>query len=239
MKSAVKHRFSAAASTYDQYADLQRYVAENLIQRIISASSSPSPDSILEVGCGTGYLTEKIRDLYPASSLIGIDIAAGMVNICRQRCSNGQYIVADGEHLPFHQSFDLIISNLCLQWFRNPTASLPQLVSLGKNVALSTFGSQSFQEWHEVCREYDLPIRTQKLLSINELSFILGSNYSIESQLIKKSFASWGDFWRQIRKIGAGQGVYSISSPSLKNLKKVLSLKKIEVTHEIIFIRNL
>lgn len=236
MKSGIKHRFSAAVDTYDQYADLQRNVADSLMDRIIAGVCSPH--SILEVGCGTGYLTKQIGNLYPTSALIGIDIVPSMLKKCQERYSGGHYLVADGEHLPFNQPFDLIVSNLCLQWFQNPTVSLQQLVKLGGAVALSTFGPQSFQEWHDVCRQYDLPIRTQNFLSINELGAILGPNYCVKSQLIKKPFASWGQFWRQIRKIGASQGIDSMVASSVTNLKKALSIEKIEVTHEIIFINN-
>jgi hypothetical protein len=126
-----------------------------------------------------------------------------------------------------------------LQWFQNPSTSLQQIIKLGKTVVLSTFGSRSFQEWHDVCKQHDLPIRTQKFLSIDELKAILGSNYRIESQLIKKPFTSWWAFWHQIRKIGASQGTKSAASSSLKNLKQALMIEKIEVTHEIIFIHNI
>jgi malonyl-CoA O-methyltransferase len=238
MKPGVKHRFSVAVDTYDQYADLQRYVADCLMNYIIKGDYSP-PHSILEIGCGTGYLTKKMGDLYPISDLIGIDIVPSMLKKCQERYSCGHYLVADGEHLPFNQSFDLIASNLCLQWFQNPSTSLQQIVKLGKTLVLSTFGSRSFEEWHDVCRQYDLPIRTQKFLSIDELKVILGSNYCIESQLIKKSFASWWAFWHQIRKIGASQGIGSTAPSSLKNLKQALMIEEIKVTHEIIFIHNI
>jgi malonyl-CoA O-methyltransferase len=237
MKSGIKHRFSAAADTYDQYADLQRYVADCLMNYIIKGDYSPS-HSILEIGCVTGYLTKKMGDLYPISDLIGIDIVSSMLKKCQKGYPGGHYLVADGEYLPFNQPFDLIASNLCLQWFQNPSTSLQQIVKLGKTVMLSTFGSRSFQEWRDVCRQYDLPIRTQKFLSIDELKAILGPNYCIESQLIKKSFPSWWAFWHQIRKIGASQGADSAASSSLKNLKQVLMIEEIEVTHEIIFINN-
>lgn len=238
MKPGVKHRFSAAADTYDQYADLQRNVADCLMN-YIQKGKKLSPSSILEIGCGTGYLTKKIGSRYPMSDLIGVDIVLSMLKKCQERYSNGHYLVADGEHLPFNQPFDLIASNLCLQWFQDPSTSLQQIIKLGKTVVLSTFGSHSFQEWHDVCRQYDLPIRTQKFLSTDELKAIFGQNYCIESQLIKKPFASWWAFWHQIRKIGASQGNSSTISSSFKNLKKVLMIEEIEVTHEIIFINNI
>ncbi|WP_052046020.1 methyltransferase domain-containing protein [Candidatus Paracaedibacter symbiosus] len=237
MKSEIQQRFSDAALTYDAHAELQREVADLLVKKLHHILPSP-PQSILEIGCGTGYLTRKLDELWPTSQLVGIDLALPMVEVCRQASSSGSYVVADGEHLPFDHPFDLVSSNLCLQWFQQPSQSLHQLAHLGKRMALTTFGPASFKEWHEVCAHYDLPIRTKKFLSVAMLSEILGPDYLIESQLIQKSFETWLAFWHQIRKIGAHFGEETPTKTSFKNLRTALQLKNVKVTHEIIFITS-
>lgn len=237
MKEAIKHRFATATTTYDQHALLQREVADILLHKLKREMNQP-PRSILEIGCGTGYLTEQLGHLFPHSHIIGVDLAPAMLKVSRQTYPQGSYLAGDGEQLPFLKPFDLIASSLCVQWFQQPEISLKNLTKLGKNLALTTFGSQSFQEWHEACRKYDVPIRTQKFLSSETLKQILGPTYSIKSHLIQEQFNSWREFWQQLRAIGASQGTDIPSTSSFKNIKTVLGLKEICVTHEIIFITS-
>lgn len=235
VKSVIKRRFATAAMAYDQHAFLQRDVADTLIHKLKENIIHP-PQSILEIGCGTGYLTNQLGHLFTQSYIVGLDLAPTMLNVCQKAYSQGNYLAADGEQLPFIEPFDLIASSLCLQWFQQPEASLKNLIKLGKNLALTTFGPQSFREWHEICQQYNIPIRTQKFLSIEALSQIFGNSYSIESLLIQKPFTGWQAFWQQIRAIGASHGTGNPSQTPSKNLKTVLGLKDICVTHEIIFI---
>lgn len=237
MKQAIKHRFASAAMAYDQHALLQREVADILIQKLYK-DMDQHPQSILEIGCGTGYLTKQLGFLFPNSHIVGLDLAPAMLKVCRKTYPQGNYLAADGEQLPFTAPFDLIASSLCLQWFQQPEVSLKNLINLGKKLALTTFGPQSFREWHEACQQYDIPVRTQKFLSPKILNQIFGSHYSIETRLIQKHFDSWQEFWQQIRAIGASHGTDTPSQASFKNLKTVLGLKEIYVTHEIIFITS-
>ena len=65
---------------------------------------------ILDIGCGTGVLEEKIDK---ATDVVGVDITEQMVRIALSKhiTSLGSLNLADGEHLPFKDgSFDCILS---------------------------------------------------------------------------------------------------------------------------------
>ena len=56
-KELIKKRFKKGLKTYNKNAVVQKKMAENLIKLI---DENTEVDSILEIGCGTGVLTDKI-----------------------------------------------------------------------------------------------------------------------------------------------------------------------------------
>ena len=83
--------------------------------------------SMVDVGCGTGFLIERLHALYPAARILGLDLAPGMIEACRKRWSgapNLSFAVADAETYETAEAFDLVISNLCFQWLDRPGEAL-------------------------------------------------------------------------------------------------------------------
>ena len=89
--------------------------------RAVAARLAPAAgERILDVGCGTGRLTEEIAQT-PGITVVGLDRSAAML---RQACTRGQtpvvglptYVLADGADLPFANAFDAIFSAATLHW---------------------------------------------------------------------------------------------------------------------------
>jgi malonyl-CoA O-methyltransferase len=114
---AVARNFSMAAVSYEQWAGPQLGIAGNLIGRL---PGKRCVNSILDVGCGTGYLTGLLHEHYPKACILGIDVAQEMVNLCRRRWEDTQslsFLVADAERFDSRSCFDLVASSFCFQWF--------------------------------------------------------------------------------------------------------------------------
>ena len=117
-KTAVEHNFSKAAILYDRYADHHRIIADRLMDFVLPDAA---PGSILEIGCGTGILTEKLLDRFSASFVTALDISHSMVDRCRFKLNNSgrlSFLVADAEE--YSQSgnrYDLVVSSCSIQWF--------------------------------------------------------------------------------------------------------------------------
>jgi len=78
--SSISARFAAAAQSYHDESNMQRTVAEKL------AASTPAReeiDSILEIGCGTGFLTELLGRRFPGALIDAVDIARPMIDLAR------------------------------------------------------------------------------------------------------------------------------------------------------------
>jgi malonyl-CoA O-methyltransferase len=78
----VAQHFSRAAESYERGAGLHRHVAARLVEMLPDPNGSEDL-SILEVGCGTGVLTDLIRRRYPRARLCAIDVAEGMAQYLR------------------------------------------------------------------------------------------------------------------------------------------------------------
>jgi ubiquinone/menaquinone biosynthesis C-methylase UbiE len=73
--------------------------------------SQAHPESILDVGCGTGRLLRKARERWPDARLIGVDPAEGMVERAHFLMPNATFYVSMAESLPLPDaSVDLAFS---------------------------------------------------------------------------------------------------------------------------------
>ena len=88
-----------------------------LIELVAETAGLGAGAAVLEVGCGTGQLTERLSGLRPR--LIAIDIGASMIAAARSRLAGAGvcFLVTSFEDLPASDaSFDLIISAAAFHW---------------------------------------------------------------------------------------------------------------------------
>lgn len=114
-KRQVERQFSRAARTYDDAAAVQHQMSNNLMSLLIDAFTD-SPETILDMGCGTGYSLEQLSSKFPQARMTGIDLSHSMLIMARQRNPQATYIQADMECFHSETSFDLVFSNASIQW---------------------------------------------------------------------------------------------------------------------------
>jgi trans-aconitate methyltransferase len=89
---------------------------EEMLREIVRCLPD-GPRYLLELGCGTGTLTELLARRYPEASLMAIDASAEMIEIARGRvpATSASFVVSLFESLKLpERSFDLIASNMSL-----------------------------------------------------------------------------------------------------------------------------
>ena len=145
----VKQRFSRSLKTYSANAHVQKHTAEKLI----SLLPGKNYNSILEIGAGSGLLTELIKKNLVFKKYTAVDI----VPECRQYIDkiipDNIFIPGNIEKIILKDSYDLIISNAALQWCSNTAEQINRLKeSLNQNgvFAAAIFGNSNFKELKSV-----------------------------------------------------------------------------------------
>lgn len=243
-KKIIKNNFSRYAHLYDGYAHIQNKAAAKLIDCI-------EPDGIrdiLEVGCGTGNYTAALRLKFKEANITAVDISDKMVSIARDklRGSGIKFVVADAEDLRLEDKFDLITSNVSLQWFRSLKGSLTAYKGMLKEngiVVFSIFGSGTFYELGTVLKEglREAQIPAQRFSGLREIKDALEANFSqsrASEAYFRESFASLRELLRKIKYSGIrGEGLTGKISLTAELLDKLEAsykdkFNRIEATYQ-------
>ena len=83
-------------------------------RELIEWLSPSANERILDLGCGTGQLSEEIAAA--GCSVVGVDLSAEMVREARRKFPELRFEICDARALPFVQEFDAVFSNAVLHW---------------------------------------------------------------------------------------------------------------------------
>jgi len=253
-KEKLKKRFSDQAKMYDAFAQVQKEMAKQLLSKI---EEGHSIHSILEVGCGTGYLTQLLIDLFPEADITGLDIAEGMINQARKRFTGNsrlKLVCADVEAFETDEHYDLIISNAAFQWLNHPGDTVNRLrsyLTLTGQLAFTTFGERTFHELYEsheqavaelnICHNH-IGIQFNNTYTWQAWCKEAGMEARLDEEELIEYFPSSRDFLHSVKKIGANssRGNHGASPRLLRRLfqlydKNYKSDKGIPATYEAIY----
>jgi trans-aconitate 2-methyltransferase len=102
------------AHTYDRSSEPQQAWAAEVLQRLVGIA----PDAtVLDVGCGTGLVTEALLELVPRGRVLALDASAEMVALARSRLGDRATVwCQDALALELDGSVDAIVSTAALHW---------------------------------------------------------------------------------------------------------------------------
>lgn len=155
-RHAVRRAFGRAAATYAQAAALQREVESRLLEQARELEPRV-PARVLDLGCGPGAAAAALKAAWGRrTTVVAVDLALPMLRAARAKSWFWRPIhavQADAQALPFAEaSFDLVFSNLCLQWVADLPATLGGLRRVLREEGLllfSTFGPGTLVELRE------------------------------------------------------------------------------------------
>lgn len=87
---------------------------------LISEFSFQGNETILDLGCGDGILTEQLALSVPQGHVLGIDASLHMIETAKMiHRNNLVFIHMDINKMHFEKEFDLIFSNAALHWVKD------------------------------------------------------------------------------------------------------------------------
>lgn len=201
-KDLIKTRFKKSLKTYNDNAIVQKQMAKTLAE----IAGKGSYDTVLELGCGTGFLTGEILKNINFSKYYAVDFVEGCKDYISDISKAVQFICDDLEKIDISKyKPNLVVSNAAIQWADNLPDFIDNVVTQTEpngTFAFSVFGQDNFKELEKV-----LPQNTSdkmKYYSIEELEDILKKypKKIIKEETITLKFNSPKDVLHHIKNTG-------------------------------------
>ena len=162
----IAQRYNQIAGSYNQASIIAQETGRRLLERLSYIKLQPT--TILDLGCATGYCTERLQAQYPDARIISLDIATKML----QQVSTNK-VCADAASLPIKSgSIDLIISNLMLPWcddIGQVIAEIKRVLSPTGTFLLTTYGPDTLKELRASWAAVDQHPHTQDFYDMHDI----------------------------------------------------------------------
>lgn len=171
----LKQKFEKSMPKYNENAFVQREMAECLVELLVKNCGTDF-SRVLELGSGTGILTEILADRLNFQEITCNDIVEKSKFYLDKILKNYTFIVGNSVKIKPSGRYNLIISNAMFQWFSSLSAALGSYSRyLGKDgiLAFSTFSTENFKEIRSVLG------LSLKYLSVEEIKSALTDKFEV------------------------------------------------------------
>ena len=170
---AVRRSFDRASRTYDAAAVVQGEIRTRLLERLDIVRLQPT--AVLDLGAGTGQASRELKRRYPSAQVIALDSSLAMLGqSARQQRFLRRFVpvCGDAHRLPLQsQSFDLVLSNLLLEWCHDPDAVFAEAARVLRPKGLFTFttvGPDTLKEARELWRGVDTFTHVHRFIDMHD-----------------------------------------------------------------------
>jgi malonyl-CoA O-methyltransferase len=226
---AVRRAFGRAAATYTEAAVLQREVGARMAARLDVVKLAPA--AIVDAGCGTGEAQRELALRYPKAHRVALDLALPMLAAARDRGrARGSplarlagfvrgareprppdWICGDIAALPFAPgAFDLVWSNLALQWINDLPRALAEfrrVLKVGGLASFTTFGPDTLKELRAAFAAVDRHTHVSRFVDMHDIGDLLVqagfADPVMDMEYVTLTYADGAALMRDLRAIGA------------------------------------
>ncbi len=170
----IKKQFEKSMEKYNENAIVQKFTAQKLIANL--AGIKNNFENVLELGSGTGLLTEEFVKNIKYKNYCANDLTEKSKKYLSQIIPEFTFICGNAQKITPSKKMDLIISNAMFQWFNNlekVSSHLKNILNKEGILAFSTFSPENYREIKElsgISLEYK---------SVDDLKAIFSKNFEI------------------------------------------------------------
>ena len=203
--SKIRNTFNDASSNYDDNAFLQNEIANRLSEKLKVISIKPQ--TIIDLGSGTGLLSNKTAEIFPNANLICVDFAQQSL----LKNSQNLKVCANAYELPFaSNSVDFIVSNLMMQWCPDLKTLFNECFRVLKPQGLflfTTFGPDTLKELKRSWSAVDSSAHVNNFIDMHDIGDqMLQSGFQspiMEMENITLTYEKVIDLMHDLKSIGA------------------------------------
>ena len=187
-KELIKTRFAKSLTSYEVCAIVQKDMAKKLEGEL----SKKVYDNILELGCGTGFLTKEIIKNIRFYKYTAVDIVGNCGKYIHKISDKINFVETDIENYTPNLTPNLVVSNASVQWIEDlPTLirKIYNYLSPNGEFVFSIFGKENYKELSQFIKTplkyYDIDelkniCKDFKIINIKDEIKILEFNSPIE-----------------------------------------------------------
>ncbi len=244
--SKIRNTFNTASSNYNDNAFLQNEIANRLAEKLKVISIKPQ--TIIDLGSGTGLLSNKTAEIFPNANLICVDFAQQSL----LENPHNLKVCANAYELPFaSNSVDFIVSNLMMQWCPDLTTLFNECFRILKPQGLflfTTFGPDTLKELKRSWSVVDSSAHVNNFIDMHDIGDqMLQSGFQspiMEMEKLILTYEKVVDLMHDLKAIGA-QNVANRSKAltGKTKFKKMIEMYenyredgKLPATYEVIYV---
>lgn len=210
--SALRAAFEDAPAGYMGSDDLQRGIADELLERL--AGVKIEPRAVVDLGCGSGHAARALQKMYRRADVIGVDPARGPARRIGGGWRPGRRphaVRAEAARLPLPDaSVDLLYSNLLFRWMHEPRALFTELRRVLRPdgvLMFSTLGPDTLWELREARAALDERAQVVELSDMHDIGDeLLAAGFRdpvMDVDRLRRGYADVRALLRATRAIGA------------------------------------
>lgn len=232
--SEVFKTFGQQASVYDAVAWVQHEIGSRLFERLDYLKMKPRV--VLDLGCGTGRLTQQLQTYYPDAYVIGLDYVASMLNQARLRLAESGLLQADILKLPFADGcIDLVLSNQVVHWascLQTCFMEIQRVLRPEGCFMFSTLGPDTFRELQRAFAQVDNHAHVHPFKDMHDVGDLLLAQHFVDPVMDREDLtAHYPDLKRLLQGLKA-QGIRNLNPHRPAGLMGRQAFAKFEVAYE-------
>jgi malonyl-CoA O-methyltransferase len=208
----IRQAFDQAADSYDQAAVLQKEACKRLLEKLDAVCLSPG--WILDAGTGTGEAVKALQKKYKKADIVLLDLSESMLKKAVRQGAlfrKPHQVCGNIEALPFAgQTFDLLFSNLAMQWCNDLGATLTEfkrVIKPGGLLQFASFGPDTLKELRASWKKVDAAVHVNSFVDMHDIGDgLLQAGFAepvMESEIITVNYAEVDELMQDLKDIGA------------------------------------